>query len=310
MGYHRAGFDVDGVDLADRPRYPFPAHRGDALEHLTHLIETGEIEQYALVHASPPCQNKCGLTVGTNRSRGWGGEHVDLVGPTRDLLDRTCLPYVIEQPNGQAVVEQNGCGYGQRAAHRPEVGADHVPGVRRTLAQSADLGPDVSGIGELSDPVARTAVPRPAASRLFQARAHPRVAGLPATSYRRVIFSSVSAILNAAVDDEYMRKNPCSASTVRAPARNAQKVAPWASERVFAAQAALPEQYRAMVDLGAGCGPRQGEAFGLAEEAIRFGTGWVHVGCRVKVVEGELVSLCPSARRSGTCPSPRRWLKH
>lgn len=94
------------------------------------------------------------------------------------------------------------------------------------------------------------------------------------------------------------------------PARNAQKVAPWASERVFAAQAALPEQYRAMVDLGAGCGPRQGEAFGLAEEAIRFGTGWVHVGCRVKVVEGELVSLCPSARRSGTYPSPRRWLKH
>lgn len=226
MGYHRAGFDVDGVDLADRPRYPFPAHRGDALEHLTHLIETGEIEQYALVHASPPCQNKCGLTVGTNRSRGWGGEHVDLVGPTRDLLDRTCLPYVIEQPNGQAVVEQNGCGYGQRAAHRPEVGADHVPGVRRTLAQSADLGPDVSGIGELSDPVARTAVPRPAASRLFQARAHPRVAGLPATSYRRVIFSSVSAILNAAVDDEYMRKNPCSASTVRAPPATLRRLRP------------------------------------------------------------------------------------
>lgn len=107
MGYHRAGFDVDGVDLADRPRYPFPSHRGDALEHLAHLIETGEIEQYALVHASPPCQNKCGLTVGTNRSRGWGGEHVDLVGPTRDLLDRTGLPYVIEQPNGQAALRKD-----------------------------------------------------------------------------------------------------------------------------------------------------------------------------------------------------------
>ncbi|MFB6873792.1 DNA methylase [Streptomyces sp. NPDC056323] len=107
MGYHRAGFDIDGVDLADRPRYPFPSHRGDALEHLTHLIETGEIEQYALVHASPPCQNKCGLTVGTNRSRGWGGEHVDLVGPTRDLLDRTGLPYVIEQPNGQAALRKD-----------------------------------------------------------------------------------------------------------------------------------------------------------------------------------------------------------
>ncbi|MFB7956194.1 tyrosine-type recombinase/integrase [Streptomyces sp. NPDC056045] len=125
---------------------------------------------------------------------------------------------------------------------------------------------------------------------------------IPATSYRRVIFSNVSAVLNAAVDDEYMRKNPCSASTVRAPARNAQKVVPWTAERVFAVRAALPEQYRAMVDLGAGCGLRQGEVFGLAEEAIRFGTGWVHVGCQVKVVEGELVFALPKRQKERDVP--------
>ncbi|MGW7709808.1 tyrosine-type recombinase/integrase [Streptomyces sp. NPDC054771] len=125
---------------------------------------------------------------------------------------------------------------------------------------------------------------------------------IPATSYRRVIFSSVSAILNAAVDDEYMRKNPCSASTVRAPARNTQKVVPWTAERVFAVQAGLPEQYRAMVDLGAGCGLRQGEIFGLAEEEVRFGTGWVHVGCQVKVVEGELVFALPKRQKERDVP--------
>ncbi|MCL8017672.1 DNA methylase [Streptomyces sp. AS02] len=106
-GYYLAGFDVDGCDIADRPRYPFPYHRGDALEYLAYLIFTGEIERYALVHASPPCQAGCALTVGTNASQGWGGAHTDLVAPTRTLLDRSGLPYVIEQPNGKAKIRKD-----------------------------------------------------------------------------------------------------------------------------------------------------------------------------------------------------------
>ncbi|WP_328493932.1 DNA methylase [Streptomyces sp. NBC_00414] len=106
-GYQRTGFDVDGCDIAARPNYPFPYHHGDALEYLAHLITTGEIRRYAIVHASPPCQAKNTLTVGTNASRGWGGTHVDLVAPTRDLLERTGLPYVIEQPNGQAEIRKD-----------------------------------------------------------------------------------------------------------------------------------------------------------------------------------------------------------
>ncbi|WP_410537496.1 DNA methylase [Streptomyces sp. KL2] len=107
MGYARAGFAVDGVDIADRPNYPFPRHRGDALAYLTRLIATGEIRRYAFVHASPPCQHGCALTVGTNRSQGWGRAHVDLVAPTRELLDATGLPYVIEQPNGRAEIRKD-----------------------------------------------------------------------------------------------------------------------------------------------------------------------------------------------------------
>ncbi|MCF3104517.1 DNA cytosine methyltransferase [Streptomyces roseoverticillatus] len=106
-GYAHAGFVVDGVDIADRPNYPFTFHRGDALEHLARLIATGEIERYTIVHASPPCQHGCALTVGTNRSQGWGREHVDLVAPTRELLDATGLPYVIEQPNGRAKIRKD-----------------------------------------------------------------------------------------------------------------------------------------------------------------------------------------------------------
>ncbi|WP_328620285.1 DNA methylase [Streptomyces sp. NBC_00354] len=107
MGYHRAGFAVDGCDIAERPRYPFAYHQGDALEYLAHLIATGAIEQYALAHASPPCQAGCGLTVGTNQSQGWGRMHTDLVAPTRELLDASGLPYVIEQPNGRAAIRKD-----------------------------------------------------------------------------------------------------------------------------------------------------------------------------------------------------------
>jgi hypothetical protein len=107
MGYHRAGFEVDGCDIVDRPRYPFAYHRGDALAYLADLIATGAIERYTLVHASPPCQASCSLTVGTNVSQGWGGSHTDLVATTRDLLDATGLPYVIEQPNGKARIRKD-----------------------------------------------------------------------------------------------------------------------------------------------------------------------------------------------------------
>lgn len=106
-GYHRAGFDVIGVDIVDRPNYPFTFVRADALKHLAALITSGMIGRFTAVHASPPCQAGCALTVGTNASQGWGGDHDDLVAPTRVLLERTGLPYVIEQPNGRAAIRKD-----------------------------------------------------------------------------------------------------------------------------------------------------------------------------------------------------------
>ncbi|MFI5672910.1 DNA methylase [Streptomyces sp. NPDC051704] len=107
MGYDWAGFEVEGVDIRPRPNYPFTFRQGNALAVLAELIASGEIRRYAMVHASPPCQKRCALTVGTNRSRGWGGKHLDLVAPTRELLDASGLPYVIEQPDGKADVRKD-----------------------------------------------------------------------------------------------------------------------------------------------------------------------------------------------------------
>ncbi|MDH2388669.1 site-specific integrase [Streptomyces sp. HNM0663] len=129
---------------------------------------------------------------------------------------------------------------------------------------------------------------------------------VPASSYRRVIYNSVSTVLNAAVDDGHLSKNPCHARSVRPPERATPRVIPWSRERVFAVRAALPEQYKAAVDLGGGCGLRQGEIFGLAEDAVGFDSGWLHVGCQVKVANGHLVFGPPKRNKVRDVPLPDR----
>lgn len=91
MGYHRAGFDVVGVDLDPRfaKRYPFEFHAGDAIEFVK---EHGH--EFDAIHASPPCQSF------TKAQRIQGNDHPDLIGPTRDALIAAGKPYVIENVPG------------------------------------------------------------------------------------------------------------------------------------------------------------------------------------------------------------------
>lgn len=77
-GYHAAGFDVVGVDIADQPDYPYPFLRADALDVLT---DAGFLAGFDVVHASPPCQAYSCATPTTRRST-----HPDLVAPVRTLL--------------------------------------------------------------------------------------------------------------------------------------------------------------------------------------------------------------------------------
>lgn len=87
MGYHRAGFEVVGVDIKPQPHYPFEFHQADALEYCR---EHGA--EFDAIHASPPCQ---AYTMMQN-IRNNAAAHPDLIEPTRQLLDAIGLPYVIE----------------------------------------------------------------------------------------------------------------------------------------------------------------------------------------------------------------------
>ncbi|WP_067811556.1 DNA cytosine methyltransferase [Nocardia beijingensis] len=85
-GYHRAGFDVVGVDIAPQPRYPFTFHQGDALEFLA-----AHGHEFDVVHASPPCQRYSPLAA-LYPDR----EYPDLVAATRTALLAVGAPFVIE----------------------------------------------------------------------------------------------------------------------------------------------------------------------------------------------------------------------
>ena len=95
MGYHRAGFNVTGVDLSPQPNYPFAFVQSDAIQY---LAEHGS--EYDAIHASPPCQ---AFTQMSARWRGRGGkadEHQDLLTPIRALLASSRVPYIIENVMG------------------------------------------------------------------------------------------------------------------------------------------------------------------------------------------------------------------
>lgn len=94
MGYHRAGFDVVGVDINPQPHYPFRFIRADVTT--LGLPELVKFVGADAVHASPPCHDHSDLRSRTGREHGtgWMLDHM------REQLDGLGLPYVIENVVG------------------------------------------------------------------------------------------------------------------------------------------------------------------------------------------------------------------
>lgn len=91
MGYHRAGFEVVGVDINPQPNYPFEFIQADALDYLW-----GHWDEFDAIHASPPCQKFSAMQhIHKNKDK-----HPDLITPTAKLLNKINIPYVIENVVG------------------------------------------------------------------------------------------------------------------------------------------------------------------------------------------------------------------
>lgn len=94
VGYARAGFDVTGVDIAERPTYPYPLIVADIRDIFG---ATSFLEAFDVIAASPPCQE---LTRARHLREAQGRtirEHgLNLIPETRAALERAGRPYVIE----------------------------------------------------------------------------------------------------------------------------------------------------------------------------------------------------------------------
>lgn len=90
VGYHRAGFDVVGVDIKPQPRYPF--------RHIVANAMTFPLDGYDAIHASPPCQDHSPLSgIAGKHGTGW------MLAATIDRLRGSGVPYVVENVPGASM---------------------------------------------------------------------------------------------------------------------------------------------------------------------------------------------------------------
>jgi DNA (cytosine-5)-methyltransferase 1 len=97
-GYKEASFYVIGIDNQPQPNYAGDEFiLGDVFKYLRELIKNGGRDRgrkVVAIHASPPCQAWSDL------QRVTGNKYPELIVPTRKLLKKLGLPYVIENVEG------------------------------------------------------------------------------------------------------------------------------------------------------------------------------------------------------------------
>lgn len=89
MGMHRAGFEVEGWDIAPQKNYPFKLNVADAL--------AADLSGFDFIWASPPCQRHSSMS---NCRPGLADTYPDLIAATRAKLRASGLPYIIENVVG------------------------------------------------------------------------------------------------------------------------------------------------------------------------------------------------------------------
>ena len=100
VGYARAGFEVHGVDLKHGKRYPYTYTRADVLDVLQ---DDNFIQQFDVIHASPPCQTHS-ITQHLRNAQGKTTSKIDLIPETRAALIASDKPYIIENVPGSPLI--------------------------------------------------------------------------------------------------------------------------------------------------------------------------------------------------------------
>lgn len=127
------------------------------------------------------------------------------------------------------------------------------------------------------------------------------------SGYVRLLLVNFGSILQAAVDDGLLPSNPARLAGTRMPAPSARKVRPWSAERVLAVIEKMPVPLRPLVIVAAGCGLRQGEAFGLRVQDVDFLRHELHVRQQIRIEATRPVPALPKYGRVRSVPLPE-WV--
>ncbi|PSJ29579.1 site-specific integrase [Streptosporangium nondiastaticum] len=124
-----------------------------------------------------------------------------------------------------------------------------------------------------------------------------------ANTYAHSICSTLRNILDVAVDDKRIAQNPARSKSVVFPSKKIkEKREAWAAAVVRRVLAAISPRHRLSVVLGTGCGLRQGEVFGLAEEDFDFEQHVIHVRRQVQMINNKIFYKLPKGEKTRVVP--------
>jgi DNA (cytosine-5)-methyltransferase 1 len=123
MGYHRAGYDVTGVDVESQPNFPFYFVQADAL--------TYPLDGYDAIHASPPCHDHSTVTGRNRKAKGSHGTGW-MLAATIERLRPLAVPWVVENVVGPTVTMDGwwfklcGSSFGLDVRRHRRFGSNHL----------------------------------------------------------------------------------------------------------------------------------------------------------------------------------------
>ena len=118
-----------------------------------------------------------------------------------------------------------------------------------------------------------------------------RAEHLEPSTLRVVFFGTLVPMFNSAVIDRRIGVTPCAGIRLPDVPDSTYYIA--RPDEVHALARALPERYRAIVYLAAGCGWRGGEIFGLERDGLDLDAREVHVRQQLTVISGRSPHLAP-----------------
>jgi integrase len=117
-----------------------------------------------------------------------------------------------------------------------------------------------------------------------------------------ITYIIVAGIFDLAVADGMRKDNPARSPIITPPHHETPVRSAWTVEQIWAVADAHPEPYRAIPIVSAGCGLRQGEAFGLALDDFDFEAGTVDIRRQLVKVGKTFAFKAPKGGKTRTAP--------